>query len=226
MTENDKESHNGFSEDDRLKAEQPQPAAASKPYIDASLLNVSPMLRKVHPSIRKVSSDDPNLSQVNDSNEELEKVSFELAETKDKYLRAMADVENQRRRTEREVKDASVYAISKFANDIVGIADSLRRALDTAPPEAKTDTTAAPILEGVEITERALLQVLERYGVKQINAMGEKFDPHQHQAMFEMESDATPGTVVQMMQTGYMLGERVLRPALVGIAKAAKSGTA
>lgn len=159
---------------------------------------------------------DPSFLEDNDS----EKLKAEVAELKDKFLRSAAELENQRRRAERELKDASTYAVSKFAHDMLAIADNLRRAIETAPAEAKSDPLAVPILEGVELTERALLQTLERYGVKRIEAMGAKFDPHQHQAMFEIESDAAPGTVVQTMQTGYTIGERVLRPAFVGVAKA------
>lgn len=187
---------------DTEKSAAPEPAqqdnapAPSKPYVDPSLLN-----------------------------EESDKdLTAELEEMKDKYLRAMAEVENQRRRSERDLKEASTYAIAKFANDMVSIADNLRRALDTVPEEAKIHKATSSILEGVELTERSLLQVLERYGVKKIEAMGTKFDPHQHQAMFEIESkEASPGTVVQIVQTGYMIGDRVLRPALVGVAKAASS---
>lgn len=147
----------------------------------------------------------------------------ELAETKDKLLRAMAELENQRRRHERDLKDASSYAVAKFATDMLGIADNLRRALEASPPEIRSDKIAAPLLEGVEITERALLQTLERYGVKSIEAMGSKFDPHLHQAMLEMESDEPPGTVVMEAQKGYTIHERTLRPAMVGVAKAKSS---
>lgn len=165
---------------------------------------------------------DPSLLQDDD----IEKLKAENAETKDKLLRAMAELENQRRRFERDLKDSSAYAISKFARDVLGIADNLRRALESAPVEIRTDQIAASLLEGVEITERALLQTLERYGVKQIEAMGAKFDPHLHQAMFEIESaDATPGTVVQVMEKGYTIGDRTLRPAMVAVAKAATPNT-
>jgi molecular chaperone GrpE len=160
---------------------------------------------------------DPSLLQDNGTAE------TELIEIKDKLLRALAELENQRRRAERDLKDTSTYAIAKFATDILGIADNLRRALEASPPEIKSDKIAAPLLEGVELTERSLLQTLERYGVKQIEALGGKFDPHLHQAMFEIESDADPGTVVQEMQKGYTIGERTLRPALVGVAKAKSS---
>jgi molecular chaperone GrpE len=170
-----------------------QPRAQSKAYVDPSLLQ----------------------------DEETDKASAELAETKDKLLRALAELENLRRRTERDIKDASSYAITKFANDVLAIADNLRRALEASPPEIKTDKIAAPLLEGVEITERALLQTLERYGVKPIEAMGTKFDPHLHQAMFEIEKEGVePGIVVQVMQPGYTIHDRTLRPAMVGVSKA------
>jgi molecular chaperone GrpE len=159
---------------------------------------------------------DPSLMQDNDG----DRLAAELAETKDKLLRAMAEIENQRRRFERDLKDTSTYSITKFATDMLGIADNLRRALEASPPEIKTDKIAAPLLEGVELTERALLQTLERYNVKPIEAIGQKFDPHLHQAMYEVEGEAEPGTIVHEVQKGYIIGDRTLRPALVGVAKA------
>lgn len=152
---------------------------------------------------------------------ETEKLKGEVTELKDKLLRTLADMENLRRRTEREVKDAGTYAVTKFARDMLGVADNLRRAIETAPPEARGEGSAAkPILEGVELTERALLQALERHGVKPIEAVGAKFDPNLHQAVFEVPNPDVPnGTVVQVMQSGYVIADRVLRAAMVGVAK-------
>jgi molecular chaperone GrpE len=152
---------------------------------------------------------------------ETEKLKGEVADLKDKLLRALADMENLRRRTEREVKDAGTYAVTKFARDMLGVADNLRRAIETAPPEARGDGSAAkPILKGVELTERTLLQTLERHGVKPIEAAGAKFDPNLHQAVFEVPNPEVPsGTVVQVMQSGYVIADRVLRAAMVGVAK-------
>ena len=146
----------------------------------------------------------------------------ELAETKDRLLRTLADMDNMRKRTEREVADARVYGISTFARDILGVADNMHRAMQALDDElrAKADEATKALLEGVELTERELMNVLEKHGVKRIEPMGQKFDPNRHQAMYEIEDASVPsGTVVQVMQAGYMIGERVLRPALVAVSK-------
>jgi molecular chaperone GrpE len=146
----------------------------------------------------------------------------ELAETKDRLLRTLADMDNMRKRTEREVADARVYGISNFARDILGVADNMHRAMAALDDElrAKADESTKVLLEGVELTERELMNVLEKHGVKRIEPLGQKFDPNRHQAMFEMEDASVPsGSVVQVMQAGYMIGDRVLRPALVSVAK-------
>lgn len=146
----------------------------------------------------------------------------ELAEMKDRLLRALADMENMRKRTEREVADARVYGISSFARDILGVADNMHRAMQALDDElrSKADEATKALLEGVELTERELMNVLEKNGVKRIEPLGQKFDPNRHQAMFEKEDPTVPsGSVVQVMQAGYMIGERMLRPALVAVAK-------
>jgi molecular chaperone GrpE len=146
----------------------------------------------------------------------------EHAEMKDRVLRTLAEMENLRKRTEREVADARVYGASSFARDIVVVADNMRRALETVPPEARAHAEASmkSLVEGVELTERELLKALEKNGVRQFNPQGEKFDPNVHQAMFEIPDASVPaGSVVQVVQPGYMIGERVLRPALVGVSK-------
>ncbi|MBN8965800.1 MAG: nucleotide exchange factor GrpE, partial [Rhizobiales bacterium] len=138
----------------------------------------------------------------------------ELAETKDRLLRALADMENLRKRTEREVADARLYGISAFARDILGVADNMHRALQALDEELRTkaDDATKAMLEGVELTERELMNALEKNGVKRIEPLGQKFDPHRHQAMFEIEDASVPsGSVVQVMQSGYLIGERVLR---------------
>lgn len=147
----------------------------------------------------------------------------EAADFKDRLLRTLAEMENLRKRTEREVADARVYGITKFARDVLNVADNMHRALSTLTDDARNAADAAvkSVLEGVELTERELLKTLENNGVKQFTPQGEKFDPNKHQAMFEMPtSDVPPGHVAQVIQSGYMIGERVLRPALVGVAKA------
>jgi molecular chaperone GrpE len=141
----------------------------------------------------------------------------EVADYKDKLLRTLADMENMRRRTDREVAEARAYGISSFARDMVGVADNIRRALDSAR-EAGPDAKA--LVEGVELTERELLKTLEKHGVKKFDPHGAKFDPNLHQAMFEVPDPSVPaGSVVQVIQPGYMIADRVLRPALVGVSK-------
>jgi molecular chaperone GrpE len=146
----------------------------------------------------------------------------ESAELKDKVLRTLAEMENLRRRTEREVGDARMYGIASFARDVLGIADNLQRALDAARQElsGSTDPGVNTLLEGVEITERELLKALEKNGVKRFDPQGEKFDPNLHQAMYEVPDPSVPsGMVMQVIQPGYMIGERILRPALVAVSK-------
>jgi len=146
----------------------------------------------------------------------------ELAETKDRLLRTLADMDNMRKRTEREVADARIYGISNFARDILGVADNMHRAMAALDDElrAKADEPTKVLLEGVELTERELMNVLEKHGVKRIEPLGQKFDPNRHQAMYEIEDASVPaGTVVQVMQAGYLIGDRMLRPALVAVAK-------
>lgn len=143
----------------------------------------------------------------------------EAAELKDKLLRTLAEMENLRRRTEREVADSRAYAITGFARDLVGVADNMRRALEAADGIV-ADGSAKALLDGVELTERELLKVLEKHGVKKFDPQDAKFDPNLHQAMFEVPDPNVPsGSVVQVIQPGYMIGERVLRPALVGVSK-------
>jgi molecular chaperone GrpE len=146
----------------------------------------------------------------------------EKDELRDKFLRLMADMENLRRRTEREVADARTYAVANFARDMLNVADNVRRGIETVSDEtrASADDSFKSFLEGIELTERDLLKTLERHGVKKLDPMGQKFDPHVHQAMFEVPNpDVASGTIVQVMQSGFVIGDRVLRPALVGVAK-------
>jgi molecular chaperone GrpE len=146
----------------------------------------------------------------------------ENEELKDARLRAAAEMENLRRRTARDVADARSYAIANFARDMLSVSDNLNRALEAIPAEARAsgDAGFAALIEGVEMTERAMLAALERHGVKRLEPQGERFDPHFHQAMFEVPNPDVPaGTVVQVVQTGYVIGDRVLRPAMVGVAR-------
>lgn len=146
----------------------------------------------------------------------------EAADARDKLLRTLAEMENLRRRTQREVEDARAYGVTSFARDMLSVVDNLRRALETLSAEARAalDPAALGVIEGVEMTERELLSVMERHGVHKLDPKGQKFDPNLHQAMFELPDPSVPnGTVVQVMQTGFVISGRVLRPALVGVAK-------
>jgi molecular chaperone GrpE len=145
----------------------------------------------------------------------------DAAETKDKLLRALAEMENLRRRTEREVADARAYGVTGLARDLIGVADDLRRALDAAEESAAiVDGPAKALCEGVELIERQLLKVLEKHGIRVFDPQGAKFDPNVHQALFEVSDANIPaGSVVQVIQPGFMIGERVLRPAMVGVSK-------
>ncbi|MFB9949904.1 nucleotide exchange factor GrpE [Rhizobium puerariae] len=152
----------------------------------------------------------------------LDALKAENAELRDRFLRLAAEMDNLRRRTERDVKDTKSYAVASFARDMLAVSDNLRRALDAVPTEmrAGADATLTTLLEGVEMTERSMLSALERHGVRRIEAEGEKFDPNFHQAMFEIPNSNVPNnTVVQVVQAGFTIGERVLRPAMVGVAK-------
>ncbi|MGX4768325.1 nucleotide exchange factor GrpE [Bradyrhizobium guangdongense] len=146
----------------------------------------------------------------------------EASEARDRMLRTLAEMENLRKRTTKEVADARLYGITGFARDVLDIADNLQRALDAVPAEARANADAGlkGLIEGVELTERSLLNALEKHGVKKFDPQGQKFDPNFQQAMYEVPDASVPaGTVVQVMQAGYTIGERVLRPALVGVAK-------
>src|SRR3954465_6551569 len=151
-----------------------------------------------------------------------EALAKEAAEARDKMLRTLAEMENLRKRTMREGADARPYGISGFARDILDIADNLQRALDAVPAEAKAaaDPGLKALIACVELTERSLLNALEKNGVKKFDPLGEKFDPNFQQAMYEVPDASVPsGTVVQVVQAGFMIGERVLRPALVAVSK-------
>ncbi len=152
----------------------------------------------------------------------IDALNAENAALKDKVLRGLADIENMRRRTERELADARAYGVTSFARDMLTVADNLRRALDSVPTEARhsVDGPLKALIEGVELTERDFLATLGRFGVKKLEPLGQKFDPNMHQAMFELPDESVPsGTVKQVIQAGYAIGERVLRPALVGVSK-------
>jgi molecular chaperone GrpE len=144
----------------------------------------------------------------------------ELAEYKDRLLRALAETENVRRRAQREREDASRYSIAGFAKDLLSAADNLRRALESLPESEAKDQRTRSLLAGVAATERELLGVFERHGIKRIDPQGEPFDHNLHQAIFEAERPDQPsGSVVEVLQPGYVLHDRLLRPAMVGVSK-------
>jgi molecular chaperone GrpE len=190
---------NGQKDNPANPAQGPEPVV-SKPYI---------------------MPDDPEEGSV-------EALAKEAAEARDKTLRTLAEMENLRKRTAKEVADARIYGITGFARDVLDIADNLQRALDAVPAETResADPILKALIEGVELTERSLLNALEKNGVKRFDPSGEKFDPNFQQAMYEVpDASVPPGTVIQVVQAGYMIGDRVLRPALVAVSKGgAKAG--
>ncbi len=179
--------------------------------------NPAKSVQETEPVVSKpyIMPDDPETGSV-------EALAKEAADARDKMLRTLAEMENLRKRTTREVADARTYGITGFARDVLDIADNLQRALDAVPAEARAaaDPGLTSLMEGVELTERSLLNALEKHGVKKFDPTGQKFDPNFQQAMYEVPDASVPaGTVVQVIQAGFMIGERVLRPALVGVAK-------
>ena len=154
---------------------------------------------------------------------EIAQLKEEAASLKDRLLRTAADMENLRKRAEREKAEATLYAATNFARDLLSVADNMQRALAAMSPETKeaADEATKNLLTGIELTEKELLNVFQRYGIRKVDTVGSKFDPNLHQALFEMPtSEYPPGTVVQEMQSGFAIGERCLRPAMVGVAKA------
>jgi molecular chaperone GrpE len=152
----------------------------------------------------------------------LEALKAEVEALKDQRLRALAEAENIRRRAEKEKTDASQYAVTKFARDMLGIADNFARALAAVPAEVRdaADPQVKAVLDGVEATDRQLLQTLERYGVKAVDTSDGKFDPNLHQAIAEVPGNGKPpGSIVDVVQSGFTIGERLLRPAMVTVAR-------
>jgi len=152
--------------------------------------------------------------------EENHRQEAEISDLKDQLMRMAAEMENLRRRTQKDVSDARSFSISSFARDMLGVSDNLRRAMDHVEEGAKEEPAMKAFLEGIEMTEREFLNALERNGVKKLSPKGEKFDPNFHQAMFEVQNAEVPNnSVMEVVQDGYVIGERVLRPAMVGVAK-------
>jgi molecular chaperone GrpE len=152
---------------------------------------------------------------------EVDTLQGQIADLTDRLLRAHAEMDNIRKRADREREDTAKYAITKFARDVVTVADNFERAVQAVPAgAAEQDEALKSLVEGVSMTEREFVNVLERHGVKRINPKGEVFNPHQHQAMMEMQNpDVAPGTILEVFQPGYVIEDRVLRPAMVVVAK-------
>jgi molecular chaperone GrpE len=149
----------------------------------------------------------------------------EIEDLRNKALYAQAETQNVRRRLEKEKQDAAAYAATGFARDILSVSDNLARALASISPDLRGDERLRPLITGLEMTGKELENIFQRNGITKIEAMGQALDPNRHQAMIELEREGvTPGTVVEEMQAGYMIRDRLLRPALVGIAKAAATG--
>jgi molecular chaperone GrpE len=166
----------------------------------------------------KAAADAPEVAEHN----RLHALETELADAKAAMLYAQAETQNVRRRLEKDAQDARAYAATSFARDMLSVSDNLERGLQAIPAEVREDERFKSLIVGLEATGRELASVFERHGIVRISAIGEKLDPNRHQAMVELPSaDAAPGTIVQEMQAGYMIKDRLLRPALVAVAKAA-----
>ena len=176
------------------------------------------------PSLEGVEMESPIAeAPLDERDEEIIVLKEEAAALKDRLLRLAAEMENLRKRTEREKAEATLYAASNFARDLLSVADNLSRALQALPSDERDSAGEIEknLIAGVEVTERELLNVFQRHGIRRIEAVGQKFDPNFHQAMFEIPtSEKPPGTVMQELQSGYAVGERCLRPSLVGVSKA------
>jgi molecular chaperone GrpE len=144
----------------------------------------------------------------------------ELEGVRQEVLYAQAETQNVRRRLEQDKINAANYASTAFARDVLSVRDNLERALSAIPEELRADEKMKALVTGLEATGREIESVFQRHGISRIEAMGQKLDPNKHQAMIEVPNDAEPGTIVQEMQAGYMIKDRLLRPALVGVAKA------
>jgi molecular chaperone GrpE len=190
----DNEQGNGVA-----RAAEPAPAAADRPEA-ASAPEAAPQEAPPDPLAQK---------------------DAEIAQLKDQLLRALAETENTRKRAERDREDTAKFAVANFARDMLAVADNLSRAVDSVPADARAGNAAlATLLEGVELTDRQLQSLFEKHGIARLAPMGQPFDPNLHQAMFEMPGTGKPaGTVVQVLQAGFTIHGRLLRPALVGVAK-------
>ena len=162
----------------------------------------------------------PEVAEHDAASARIAELEDQLAEAKQAALYAAADTQNVRRRAEKETADARAYSVTNFARDVLSVADNLSRALQAIPAELRADDKFKGLVVGLEATGRELASVFQRNGITKIEAMGQPLDPNKHQAMMELPSDEAPGTIVQEMQAGYMIKDRLLRPAMVGVARA------
>jgi len=172
----------------------------------------------------KETTDEDLVDKIDNSEDEQEVTPLSVAEDeindlRDKLLRAVAETENVRRRSEKEKADAANYAVTNFARDMLAIGDNLSRALESMPEDADIPENIKVLIDGVKMTDRELHNIFERHGISKIDPKGEAFDHNHHQAMFEAETEDPNGTVIQVMQIGYKIKDRLLRPAMVGVSK-------
>ena len=166
--------------------------------------------------------DNSSETQVDSTSNSDDSVGQQLAEMKDRWIRSVAELENLRKRSDREKQDAVKYAATSFARDMLSISDNLERAIATVSGKENIGTDVKPLLEGIEMVAAELKRIFENQGIKQLNPKGEKFDPNFHQAMFEVPTnEAEPGIIVEVVQQGFCMHDRLLRPAMVGVAKSA-----
>jgi len=178
------------------------------------------------PQLEPAEAPDAGAAEAAEPADRIAALEAEIAELKDRLLRALAETENVRRRAAKEREDTAKYATAAFAREVVKVADNLHRALESASEGDKRGGASDALIEGVRLTERELLAVLERHGIRRIDPKGEKFSHELHEAMFEIPTaDHEPGTIVQVMEPGYVIHDRLLRPARVGVAKAPGGGT-
>jgi len=201
--------------------EEKSPEAAAEHMSEADLANDQHAHTALEPTEGGADDTADKAADADASVDPVAQLEADVAEFRDKHLRALAEIENVRRRGEKEKADALKYAATNFAKDILGVADNLRRAIEAVPEDAAESNAAiATLVEGVVMTERELHSIFERHGIKRIEADGQKFDHNLHQAMMEVPDSGQPaGTVVQVLQTGYTIHDRLLRPAMVGVAK-------
>src|SRR6056300_2050001 len=171
----------------------------------------------------QASEQDQETEKVETSEDIIDKLKEEMSSLKDQRLRAIAELENFRKRAEKDQSDALKYGISNFAKEIINISDNIERAQSSIPEEAKNNETIKPVIEGIDLIAQSVVTTFEKIGIKKIESLNEKFDHNLHQAMMEIENDdLKPGTIVQELIPGYTLHDRLLRPAMVGVSKKPK----